>query len=126
MRFDFNIYQMSPREMYLACNMKNIAILPKEPKKQSRTKAEHHPPRPHLSREVHHDKQQGLEEGELVLQHPDERQPLHEELDGDHAAQLGEPRLLIAACTQALHDVTEQGQLAGLQGGAGGGGEGVQ
>ena len=117
---------MSPREIHLAYNTKKRAILPNEPKEPEQHKAEHQPSWPHLSREVHHDKQQGLEEGELVLQHPDERQPLHEELDGDHAAQLGEPSLLIAARTQALHDVGEQGQLAGLQGGGGGGGEGIQ
>jgi len=69
----------------------------------------------HLSREVHHHKEEGLEEGELVLEHPDQRQPLHQELDGHHAAELGVPGLLVAAGAQTLHDVGEQRQLARLE-----------
>lgn len=71
--------------------------------------------KPHLSREVHHDEEQSFEERQLVLKNPDERQSLHQELDGHHAAQLGVPGLLVAAGAQTLNDVGEQGQLAGLE-----------
>lgn len=68
-----------------------------------------------LSSEVHHDEEKGLQKGELVLQHPDQRQSLHQELDGHHTAELGVPGLFIAAGAQTLHDVREQGQLTRLQ-----------
>lgn len=63
------------------------------------------PPLTYLSSQVHHNKEQGLEERLLVLENPREWEPLHEELDGHHAAQLGVPGLLVAAGAQALHDV---------------------
>lgn len=69
----------------------------------------------YLSSEVHHDKEQGLEKGELVLEHTDQRQSLHQELDGHHTAKFGVPGLLIAAGAQTLHNVREQGQLARLR-----------
>jgi len=68
----------------------------------------------HLSCEVHHDKEQGFEKCELVLQHPDERQSLHQKFDGHHTTKLSVPGLLITAGAQTLNDVGEQRQLACL------------
>lgn len=69
----------------------------------------------YLSCEVHHDEEQSFEEGQLVLQHPDQRKPLHQELNGHHSTQLSIPGLLVAARTQPLHNVGEQRQLARLK-----------
>lgn len=69
----------------------------------------------YLACEVHHDEEQSFEEGELVLQHPDERKPLHQELNRHHTTQLSIPGLLIAAGAEALHYVGEQRQLARLE-----------
>lgn len=69
----------------------------------------------YLSCEVHHDEEQSFEEGELVLQHPDERKPLHQELNGHHTTQLSIPGLFITARTESLHYVGEQRQLACLK-----------
>lgn len=69
----------------------------------------------YLSCEVHHDEEQSFKKSELVLQHPDQRKPLHQELNRHHSAQLSIPGLLIAACAQSLHYVGEQRQLACLK-----------
>lgn len=69
----------------------------------------------YLSSEVHHYKEQGLKKGKLILEHPDEWQSLHQELNGHHTAQFSVPGLLIAAGTQTLDDVGEQWKLTSLK-----------
>lgn len=52
----------------------------------------------------------------MILENPNERQPLHEKFDGHHSPELRVPGLFIATSAQPLHDVGEQGKLASLEG----------